>query len=85
MENSDGRIKGLPGNIEPTKPPKNVKDAMGREDRQDWTEASYAKHQGFYEHQTLKIARPEPGAKSLGTTTRMEYKNVNGKFSKRKV
>jgi hypothetical protein len=29
--------------------------------------------------------RPEPGAKILGTTTRTEYKTVNGQFTKRKV
>jgi hypothetical protein len=34
-----GRIKGLPGNIDPTKPPKNFRDAMSREDRQEWAEA----------------------------------------------
>ncbi len=76
MKHTDGRIKGLPGNLDPTKPLKNFKDAMGREDRQEWAEA-YDEHQGFYEHQTLKIRRPEPGAKILGTTTRTEYKTVN--------
>jgi hypothetical protein len=34
VEHSDGRIKGLPRNIDPTKPPKHLKDAVGREDRQ---------------------------------------------------
>jgi hypothetical protein len=45
---------------------------MGREDLQDWAEAYDAEHQGFYEHQTLKITRLEPDAKILGTTTRTE-------------
>jgi hypothetical protein len=31
------------------------------------------------------VARPEPDAKILGTTTRTEYKIVNGLFTKRKV
>jgi hypothetical protein len=52
---------------------------MSREDRQEWAEAYDAEHQGFYEHQTLSISRPEPGAKILGTTTRTEYKTVNGR------
>ena len=50
VETDGSRIKGLPGNIDPTKPPKNFRDAMSREDRQ---EAYDAEHQGFYEHQTL--------------------------------
>ncbi len=79
------RIKGLPGIIDPTNPPKNFRDAMSREDRQEWAEAYDAEHQGFYEHQTLSISRPEPGAKILGTTTRKEYKTVNGQFAKRNV
>ena len=58
---------------------------MSREDRQEWAEAYDAEHQEFYEHQALSISRPEPGAKSLGTTTRTEYKTVNGQFTKRKV
>ena len=36
---SDGKIKGLSGNIYQTKPPKNFKDALGREDRQGWAKA----------------------------------------------
>jgi hypothetical protein len=41
VEPSGGRIKGLLGNIDPTvtKPPKNFRDAMSREDRQEWAEA----------------------------------------------
>ncbi len=85
MEPSGGRIKGIPGNIDPTKPPKNLRDAMSREDRQEWAEAYDAEHQGLYEHQTLKIARQEPDDKILGTTTPTEYKTVNGQFTKRKV
>ena len=39
VDHSDCRIKGLPGNIDQTKPPKNFKDAMGRKDPQEGTEA----------------------------------------------
>ena len=81
----DGRVRGLPCNIYPNRPPKNFRDAMSREDRQEWAEAYASEHQGFFEHKTLKIVRPEPGAKILGTTTRTEYKVVNGVFKKRKV
>ncbi len=70
IEPDSSRIKGLPENIDPTKPPRNFRDAMSREDRQEWAEAYDAEHQGFYEHQTLSISRPEPGAKIFGTTTR---------------
>ena len=35
--------------------------AIVRVDRQQWAEAYDSEYQGFYEHQTLKVARPEPG------------------------
>ena len=81
------RVKGLPEGIDPSKPPKNFKDAMSRIDRQQWAEAYDREYQGFYEHQTLKVARarPEPGTKVLGSTTRTEYKVVNGELKKYKV
>ncbi len=87
VEPFGGRINGLPlaGIIDPTKPPKNFRDTMSREDCQECAEAYDAEHQGFNEHQTLTISRPEPDAKNLGTTTRTEYKTVNGQFTKRKV
>ena len=68
------------------KPPKNFRDAMSREDRREWAEAYDSEYQGFLEHGTLKIVRLKPqGDKILGTTTRTEYKVVNGVFTKRKV
>ena len=81
------RVKGLPEGIDPSKPPKNFKDAMSRIDRQQWAEAYDREYQGFYEHQTLKVARarPEPGTKVLGSTTRTEYKVMNGELKKYKV
>jgi hypothetical protein len=44
-------------------------------------------YQGFYEHQTLKVARLEPGTKFtvLGSTIRTEHKVVNGELKKYKV
>ena len=48
--------------------------------------SSYNKeYQGFIEQGTLKIARPEKGAKVLDTTTRADYKVANGVFDKRKI
>ena len=81
------RVKGLPEGIDPSKPPKNFKYAMSRIDRQQWAEAYDREYQGFYEHQTLKVARarPEPGTKVLGSTTRTEYKVMNGELKKYKV
>ncbi len=45
---------------------------------EQWAEAYDREYQGFYEHQTLKAASPESGTKVLGSTTRTEYKVVNG-------
>ncbi len=56
-------MKGLPGNIDPTKPPKNFRDAMSREDSQEWAETYDAQHQGFYEHQTLTISVGKTGTR----------------------
>ncbi len=61
------RVKGLPDSIDPNKPPLNYRNAMRREDRQEWAEA-YDIEQG-----TLKIASPEKEAKVLDTTTRADY------------
>jgi hypothetical protein len=82
QEWSAGRV---PAGIDVTKPPKNFQDAMRREDCQEWAEAYDSEYQGFYDHGTLKVVRPEPGAKVIGTTTRTEYKVVNGVFKKHKV
>ena len=49
---SDGRIRGLPVGISETKTPKNFRDAMSREDRQEWAEAYDNGYQGFFEHET---------------------------------
>ncbi len=79
-------MKGLPDSIDPNKPPRNYRDAMQREDRQEWAEEAYDKeYQGFIEQGTIKIARQEEGAKVLDTTTRADYKVTNGVFDKRKI
>ena len=71
--------------INVNKPPKNFRNAMSREDRQEWAEAYDSEYQGFVEHGTLKIVRLEPGDKILGTTTRTEYNVTNWVYKKRKV
>ena len=79
------KVKGLPNSIDSNKPPRNYRDAMSREDRQEWATAYMEEYQGFHEQGTLKVARPEPGAKILDTTTRADYKVTNGVFGKRKI
>ncbi len=75
------RVKGLPDSIDPNKPPRNSRDAMRREDQQDWAEAHDKEYQGFIQQGTLKIARPEKGAKVLETTTTCaDYKVTDGVF-----
>ncbi len=65
-----------PVGIDVTKPPKNFRDGMRMEDRQEWAEAYDSEYQGFYDHGTLKVVRLEPGAEVIGTTTRTEYKGL---------
>ena len=81
----EGPVTGVSAGIDVNKPPKNFRNAMSREDRQEWAEAYDSEYQGFLEHGTLKVVRFKPGDKILGTTTRTEYKVVNGVFKKRKV
>ena len=78
-------MKGLPDSIDPNKPPRNFRDAMRREDRQEWAKAYDKEYQGFNKPGTFKIARPEKGAKVLDTITRADYKVTNGVFDKRKI
>ena len=58
---------------------------MSREDKHEWAEAymPVAEYQGFLTQGTLKIVKPEKGAKILDTTTRADYKVTNGVFEKR--
>ena len=77
-------MEGLPDSIDPTKPPKNFKDANSREDAQEWMDAYFKEYKGVMDLGAVKAVKPPPGAKILGTTTRMEYKSDNSVFSKRK-
>jgi hypothetical protein len=79
------RVKGMPNSIDPNIPPRNYRDAMTREDRQEWAAAYMEEHQGFHDQGTLQVARPESGAKILDTTTRADYKVTNGVFDKQKI
>ena len=69
-------LKGLPTSVNPDRPPKNYKDAMSREDKQDWAEAYDKEYRGFMERKAfnLKVVRPEKGIKVHDTLTRLEYK-----------
>ena len=78
-------LKGLLTSINPDRPPKNYKDAMSREDKQDWAEAYDKEYRGFMERKAFKVVRPEKGIKVHDTLTRLEYKEDNGTFLKRKV
>jgi hypothetical protein len=79
------RIKGLPNNIDHTKPPKNFRDAMMREDCQEWAEALDKEYMGFMQRGVFELVPLRKGMKLMGMTTRWEYKVTNGTFEKRKV
>ncbi len=53
---SGSKVKGLPASVDPSKSPKNFKDAMLREDRELWAEAYDKEYQGFVQHGTLNLA-----------------------------
>ena len=84
-EVSHRTLKGLPISINPDRPPKNYKDAMSRIDKQEWAEAYDKEYQGFFERQAFKVVPAKPGVKIHDTLTRLEYKEDNGTFLKRKV
>ena len=64
-------LKGLPQSVDPDRPPKNYKDAMSREDKQDWAEAYDKEYRGFMERNAFKVVRPEKGIKIHDTLTRI--------------
>ncbi len=66
------RVKGLQTSIDSKRPPKNFKDAMSREDRQEWAEAYDNERVPSTKLETPKIT--ESSAKVLGSATRPEYK-----------
>ncbi len=80
-------LKGLPPSIDPDRPPKNFKDAMSRDDKQEWavSEAYNKKYQGFKERNAFKMVGPYKGIRFHDILTRLEYKEDNGTFFKGKV
>jgi len=78
-------MQGLPDGIDPSKPPKNYRDSQSRIDAREWMEAYNKEYQGMMDRGAVRVAKPPPGAKILGTTTRLEYKSDNGVFTKRKA
>jgi hypothetical protein len=79
------RIKGLPDHIDASRPPKNFRDAMQREDSQEWAEALDKEYMGFKQRGVFELVPLQKGTKLMGMTTRWEYKVTNGTFEKRKV
>jgi hypothetical protein len=74
-----GQRFGVPAGVGVNKQPKNFRDAMSREDQQEWASAYDLEYQGFLQHGTLKLALPYlGGAKVIGTTTSTEYKARSG-------
>jgi hypothetical protein len=78
-------VQGLPDGIDPDSPPKNFKEAMAHPDREQWAKAYQKEYQSFKDRKVLSVVKLPPGAKVLGTTTRLEYKINNGVFEKYKV
>ena len=78
-------LKGLADGIDPTKPPKNFKDAMSRPDAEEWRQAFDEEFQGFIDRGVFVPVYPRHGETIVGTTTRTEYKSEGGPFTKRKV
>jgi hypothetical protein len=55
-------------------PPKNFKDAIARDDKQEWAEAYNKEYQGFKERNSFKVVRPDKGIRIHDTLTWFEYK-----------
>ena len=79
------KIEGLPDGINPSKPPRNYKEARMRPDAAQWMDVYAKEYQGIMDRKAVDMVKPPPGAKILGTTTRLEYKIDNGKLSKWKA
>ena len=75
-------LKGLDPDIDPDRAPKNFKDAMSRKDRQEWAEALNKEYIGFTDRTALAVVKPPKGERILGTLTRWEYKEDNGRLVK---
>ncbi len=51
------RVQGFQNSIDPNKPPRNYRDAMSREDRQEWAAAYMEEHQGCRELPPSGVSR----------------------------
>ncbi len=78
-------LKGLDPDIDPDCAPKIFKDAMSRKDRQEWEEALNKEYRGFKDSNALAVVKLPKGARILGTLTRWDYKEDNGRLVKYKV
>ena len=78
-------VQGISDHIDTSKPPTSYEDAMSRPDAQEWAEAHQKEYRDFKDRNAFAIVPLPKGARALGTTTRRDYKVVNGVFSKRKV
>ncbi len=58
---------------------------MSRDNKQEWAEAYNKEYQGFKERNAFKAVRPDKGIRIHDTLTRIEHKEDNGTFLKRKV
>jgi hypothetical protein len=58
---------------------------LSRSNQQEWAAALNKEILGFKEMKALAIVKPPKVAKILGTLTRWEYKEENGKLVKYKV
>jgi hypothetical protein len=58
-------LKGHKTSLNPDHPPKSYKDAMSREDRQEWSKAFTKEYLGFAERGAFRAASPRPGVQSL--------------------
>ena len=60
------RVKGLPDSIDSSKPPKNFRDAMLREDCQEWEEALNKEYMGFKQLGVFELVPLKKGIKLMG-------------------
>ena len=66
------RVKGLPDSIDSSKQPKNFRNAMLREDCQEWAEALNKEYVGFKQRGVFELVPLKKGIKLMGMTTRWE-------------
>jgi hypothetical protein len=81
-------LKGLPISINPDRPPRNFKDAiiaMSRVDKHEWATSYDKEYKGFCERQAFNLVPAKPSVKIHDTITRLEYKEDQDSFLKRKV